>query len=534
MASTLKPRDYGRFLLHSKDLASIMLALKHPHPATRGPAIKALYRAWIQLPPEETLQAVGGAAGLAEILDTASYDDARTIVSYLGRSYLGPSDRRTQTLEQLVTLLLPSLSTESLTHTVSRLGPALVSRLIPVLPPTVVNELLRFVKKEDTGRLSQLLYNNPAYAADLLQAQKFDNPAIRFDNKALKWLFAQRSISHPSTDTNKHWGIQLLINVIDVQESHRNIFNPSLKDLFGYATAAIKNAPTVEEYFGIIESILRRAEKEQVAGNDVEFDDVRQMVLRLALKLARAVKKRSEDRINLISGYVARLGRIVSGGQSSSTLNEGGQVCLRGVAPSIRLRFLRLLHNLSDGQQWKFPEDWSRISAPLLILLTREDGEPILRQMDASLEKPESIPTIGSITAERVKAIIELLKDEPRVCRDAVNVAIRGCWAFSQNDAVSQEKTREDMGRWKQLVHRQKDLDTRRKYVDALLTMAGAIGDLLILKELLSWAFERFLKVRAISYSVSLESGAELLSSLGRRPTDYTSSHPRLRRYHFW
>jgi hypothetical protein len=490
-ASNLKPADYGHFLLHSLDLGVILPGLKHPYPKTRSLAIKALSRAWLESPAADTLQAIGGPVGLANILNGLTYDDATNLASNLGHWYFGPTDPRTQAIESLVRLLVPTLCKDGNTHPISRLGSTLVSRFIPAVNPSLIDELLHFVTKKDDSRLRRLLYNHPVYVADLLLVDyyKYENPELTFASTDLKWLFAQKSVpgSDMEIESAEHWGIQLFLKILSIPQPPWIVARLTIEHIFTFVSSALKNAETYDQYVKVLDGVIARAEIEKKAGNTVSFDTAQKMVMSIAHKMARAAEDQAKSRLDSLCDYIRRLGKVIN------NLDASVQDCLKHVAAPVRMVFLRSIHGLQEAESWKFPEDLKSISLAILPLFTRHEAELLLFQMDEHRTSQSNNSEFGM----QINSLDGFLAAENQARNDAIKVAIRGRWAFTEGDVVIQKSIKEDLERWKILSHRQRKADQRVNYTSATLTIAAFIGDSLLLKETFAWFFERFLKVKA-------------------------------------
>jgi hypothetical protein len=491
VADGLQPVDYGHYLIHSLDLKAIIPALSHPYPHTRALAVKALGKAWLRLPPNETVDALGGAIGLADILNTVTFRDAKSIAEKLGHEYRGPNDPRTSCLDALIALMVPSIGgQDSAGHPLCRLGSTLAVMFLPSVNPDTISELFKFVGPTDGNRLRRLLHTQPVYVGDFLQADyyKYNNASLSWSADDLAQLFAMQSIRDVPSTQGEHWGISLFIKLISASSPPWLNFRPDVAGMVKLGASALKNAPSKSVWDAVMNALLDRMKVEQDAGLTVAFSEWMKVILSITNKMSRYSASIEEK--DALKAYLKRVGGLASG------LDAGVTILLPRLLPPIRLDVLRSLHGLEDGREWSFPHDAPRVGLATLMQLKSVIGSPILRQMERHFDDNSFFIVRGKDLPLPFMNIANELRTKPTDRDDAISVAIQGRWAFLEGDLSGQEKTRQSLERWKKLLHRQKQVDGRLTYTRMLLTISAAVGDARLLKETFAWVFERFLKVR--------------------------------------
>jgi hypothetical protein len=491
VAEGLQPVDYGHYLIHSLDLKAIIPALTHPYPHTRSLAINALSKAWVQLPPNETVAAVGGATGLADILNTVTLRDAKNIAEKLGYHYWGPDDSRTSCLDSFVALMVPSIANPgSVGHPVCRLGSTLATKFLPAISPDTISQLFKFVSTKDTNRLRRLLHTQPAYVAEFLQSDyyKYSNRALCWRTADLTQLFAMRSIRGGPETQGEHWGINLFVKLLTTSSPPWLNFRPDVSGMVELGSSALYNAPSESVWNTAMQALLDRMKIEHEAGKVVTFSIWKKVILSITDKMSRSSASGMEK--DMFKLYLKRIGELAAG------LDAGVTALLPHLSPPIRQDVLRSLHGIDNERQWSFPSDAARIGLATVMQLKSAIGRPILRQMEPHFNDNAFFIVRGKDLPLPLMNIANGLRSQPADRDDAVSVAVQGRWAFLEGDLAGQEETMQALERWKVLVHRQKQAEGRLKYTRMLLTIAAVVNDTKLLKETFAWVFERFFKVR--------------------------------------
>ena len=486
-----QPLDHGHYLIHSLDLKLIVPALSHPYPQTRCLAIKALAKAWLQLPPNDTLDALGGASGLADILNTVTFSDAKSIAEKLGNHYRGPEDPRTACLDALVALMVPSIAAPgSAYHPVCRLGSTLATRFLPAVSPAIVSQLFKFVRAKDINRLRRLLHTQPAYVGNFLQSDYYE-----YDNSALQWpihdllqLFALPTVRSVPSEKRDHWGVTLFIKLISAPPAPPWLnFRPNTTEMVMMGAVALSNAPSEDVWNTVMQAFLDKLKLERDAGKMAGFYVWKKIILSITGRMSRFAQS-NEDNSRLKS-YLKRIGELASG------LDAGITLLLPQLTHPIRQSLLRSLHGLEDGREWKFPDDAHRVGVTTVMHLKSELGLPILRQMEPHFNDMSFFAVRGNELPVPLMNIANDLRSRPVERDDAISVAIQGRWAFLEGDLGQQKETEEALERWKRLLHRQKQADDRLRYTRVLLTIVAAVGDPRLFRVTFAWVFDRFFKV---------------------------------------
>lgn len=496
VAADLEPEDFGCYLLHSLNLSAIIPSLHHAYPKVRALAINALVKAWLLGPPTETIQALGGAVGIANILNSITFNDAKNLASKLGHSYRGPSDPRTHTLDALVAIMVPAIGGSESIHPISRLASTLSTMLIPAVSPDTVSHLIKFAGPRDHHRLQRLARTQPSYVAGLLLMEytKYENADLEFSPDTLDSLFALKTVRNGDGAAEGHWGIDLYLKLAATPLSPVLNFAPTIPQRIRYGRTALRNAPNDEQWYQVMKSLLNRAEAEEAVGNSASIDDWEPLILYISHKMSRGEKKGAHiSRKETLRKYLVRIGTLAR--NSSSDFDHHIQRLLPLLGPSIRPTVLRSLHGLNDDHIWLFPHDRTRMSVASVMQLNKEHGEPIMKQLELNLNDSSAFADTGNDFSTMVTVVNNEMATEQTDRDDAIAIIVHGRWAFAEGNLIEQEKTKQALERWKKLVHRQRTADTRLKYVKTLLTVSAAVGDIQVLKDITAWVFQRFLKV---------------------------------------
>lgn len=480
----LSPPDYGHYLIHSSDIKIIRPALNHPYPQTRRLAAKALSKAWLQLPPSETVEALG-ALDLADILNNATFVDAKYLSEKLGHDYRGPEDPRTRVLDKLVSLLIPSISNDGPNHPVCRLGSTLATMYLPAVSPPVVSQLLGFLGGRDAGRLRRLLYTQPSHVSQLLLADhsELENPNVHWKSKDLCRLFAMRSIRDIPSQPDEHWGINLFIKLITTPRPERSPFPSGISAIVPIGSSTLQNAPTIKIWTNIMEALIERAEVGFAGGESTDFNGWKSIILNITDKMSRTTG--GNVTMEALKGYLKRIGRVVTGGDA------GINALFTRLPLAIREDVLRSFHGLDADKDWNFPSDAPRVNLATIMQLNSARGKPIFRQILPHLNHGQFFANSYSTRLNRISGD---LAAQPADRDDAISLAIQGRWAYLEGDLEEHKKTIEAVERWKKLVHRQRLPVQRIQYTRSLLIIVATIEDTNLLKETFAWVFDRFLK----------------------------------------
>ncbi|KAG8823882.1 hypothetical protein FRC17_009231, partial [Serendipita sp. 399] len=255
----LRPGDYGYYLFHSGDISAIIPAIKHVSPLVRKWAIKAFSKLWFQQSTAQmAIDAVGGSNGLADILSSLPFNDAKFLVSTLGNSYRGPIDVRTHTLDELASMLVPTISPNNNVHPVSRLGSTVTSMLLPSCSPSIVKFLLKIVDRRARHRLHRLIHTQPALVSELLRTpyDEVENPAVTFAENDLKRLFAMRSIREVPASPGTHWGVEQFLKLAKAPQQPKLVYQGDTTDRITLGAAVLRNTLNEEQWCQVLETLI--------------------------------------------------------------------------------------------------------------------------------------------------------------------------------------------------------------------------------------------------------------------------------------
>ncbi|PVF91656.1 hypothetical protein CPB86DRAFT_820318 [Serendipita vermifera] len=492
VAARLNAQDVGVVLVHSLSFEDIIPALHHEYPITRNLAAKAFQKAWLTQPASQVAQAVGGAEGLADILNTVPFQDAKNLATKLGHHYRGADDPRTQILDSLVYLLNPSLNQESgqKTHPISRLGSTLTFPLLPALSPNTVWQLIPSVRPADKHRLRVLLQNQPTIIAELLsiEREKYNNTNLRLSPRELNMLFTMPSVRGVEQKPESHWGLELFLELLEkTNHTSKLIFQPSLAELVNYTTLLLRHAPNEKQWLNLLDQLLSRAEanKQSQRLSLLVFIPIIRAVSR---KLAKCEEGNARLDATALEGVIKRIGSVALGVNTATSAPM-----LPTIAPSTRAKVMRLLNNMTQQDDWKFPEDLPQLTLSTVATLGPSHGEPLLRKLTSYFYNT-SFQGNGLSFTEHLGTLKRLVNLAPADTQDMITAAVRGRWAFFGKDKEGQQETRNAIERWKKLIHKQRKPEGRVDYTNALILVTVIIEDVQLMEEATIWSLERFLK----------------------------------------
>lgn len=361
---------------------------------------------------------------------------------------------------------------------------------IPAVSPAIVSELLKFASNKDTNRLRRLLRTQPGYVGQFLQSEfnELRNPVVRWNVQDIAYLFTLRGVRDISYQSNEHWGISLFTKFITAHTPRRRLyFNPPITELIDFGASVLKNTPNDDIWASVLDAILDRAELE-VAAN---FATWKPIILMITNKMSRGGKE-SGIELKTLQTYLKRIGKVATQG-----INEGVNEILARLSPTIRQDVLISLHNHDEDREWVFPDDAGRINIGTVMHLKSAQGRPILRKLEPYFSTYSTFPW-NDVAAAPLANIFNNSHAEPVDREDAILLAVKGRWAYLEGDLEEKERTLQGVERWKKLVHRQRQSEGRVKYTQTLFEIIKTIGDVKLLKEVASWAFERFYKVTSI------------------------------------
>ncbi|CCA66763.1 hypothetical protein PIIN_00443 [Serendipita indica DSM 11827] len=496
-AGGLRASDQGLCLLHSLDIEAILPALKHKSPQTRAIAINAFVKAWFRQTETSTpvIDAIGGGLGLATILNELTFRDAKKLSEKLGHNYRGATDPRTQVNDQLVSLLVPSISNDGPVHPISRLGSTLATNFIPACSPKIVFELLKLLDaKRDKNHLRRLLHTQPEVVGNLLLTpyDVLENPNLVFDQEDLKQLFSLRTIRTLSTPPGHHWGVDLFIKCMSAPEYPRLNFVAGISNNIDLGVVLLRAVDKTPYWTTLLELLISLGKTSKARGSTLSFDSWKPVVVNIASKLLKC----GDGRIHGISTERLRnyLTEIASSLQQIS-MDNAVAALMPALVPKARIIVLRSLYRVDDLRTWMHPYP-AVIKVATIALLTSRDGEPILRQVERHFGDHHYLSHAYGSTG--LSNMFNLLNSataaEPTDRDDAVSSTVRGRWANLEGDEAGKSKFKEWLERWKLKTHHQREPDGRVRYTRALLIIAAIVEDREIQKTTWAWVFERFIK----------------------------------------